>query len=334
MKSRTTLLLGAGASRAVSYASMRSIPSPLDSDFFELLQRVEPSAEPLISLSELIQWVLANNYPIWHSMELIFYTLHTRARMTEVLFPDERFEMTVERLHDLFSQAIDVLLREAHGKEFCEFHVDLLRHMKRSDAIVTVNYDLVVERALKELARTASFGNWLYGFETRPKDASELPTLHKLHGSVNWIYEKGRSRFTARQTSWTDFDEKPGYRGHRSLATSTFPIMLPYWEKKVEDEPWKGIWNQAASHLRKTARLIVWGYSLPRTDLKTQELVRLSMSRSGSLLRDVCVIDPSAEVRTRWRGIFADKKFWQYTSIAEFREDPPNWWPGFPRSKG
>ena len=41
MAHRTTLLLGAGASRAVSYAGKRSTRSPLDADFFELLQKVE-----------------------------------------------------------------------------------------------------------------------------------------------------------------------------------------------------------------------------------------------------------------------------------------------------
>jgi len=41
MAHRTTLLLGAGASRAVSYAGKRSTRSPLDADFFELLQRGE-----------------------------------------------------------------------------------------------------------------------------------------------------------------------------------------------------------------------------------------------------------------------------------------------------
>ena len=40
---RVTLVLGAGASRGVSYAHQGRIPSPLDGDFFDLLQRLEPS---------------------------------------------------------------------------------------------------------------------------------------------------------------------------------------------------------------------------------------------------------------------------------------------------
>jgi CHASE2 domain-containing sensor protein len=39
---RIALVLGAGASRAVSYAHLGQVPSPLDSDFFDLLQRLNP----------------------------------------------------------------------------------------------------------------------------------------------------------------------------------------------------------------------------------------------------------------------------------------------------
>lgn len=36
------LILGAGASRGVSYARDREVLSPLDRDFFDLLQRLDP----------------------------------------------------------------------------------------------------------------------------------------------------------------------------------------------------------------------------------------------------------------------------------------------------
>ena len=39
------VVLGAGASRSVSYAHEREQPSPLDSDFFDLLNRLEPRTE-------------------------------------------------------------------------------------------------------------------------------------------------------------------------------------------------------------------------------------------------------------------------------------------------
>lgn len=318
-----SLLLGAGASRGASYASERPILSPLDSDFFELLQKVEPTEKDETAVSELIQWILAAGESIWSSMERTFYTLHMRARMSEVLFPEEWLDATVQRLLKCFTRSIDVLLRAAHGRQNCDHHTKLLGKLRSSDAVLTFNYDLVVERALKELPSVPQFGDWIYGFGRRPEGNSKIPTLYKLHGSVNWTLREGSSNFEARQDTWGDFDEQPGYRAHSS--DSLFPIMLPYWDKKVEDPPWRQIWKQAAEHLHKTSRLIVWGYSLPQTDLKALELLKLSVGRG--CLEDVCIIDPSAEVRTRWRAMFHKQKFWPYAKIEEFLEHPPPWWP-------
>ena len=317
-----TLLLGAGASRGVSYASKRSIPSLLDTDFFELLQRVEPREKDETAVSELIQWIIGAGDPVWSSLERAFYTLHMQARMSEVLFPHERTEATVERLLRCFTRSIDALLRAAHGTQTCDYHARLLGNLRSSDAVLTFNYDLVAERGLKQLPSIPEFGRWVYGFDRRPEGDSRAPILYKLHGSVNWTLREGNHNFEVRQRSWEDFDEEPGYRAHSSGPL--FAIMLPYWDKKVEEQPWSRIWKQAATHLYKTSRLIVWGYSLPQTDLKALELLKLSLGRG--CLEDLCVIDPSAEVRTRWRAMFHKHKFWPYAKIEEFFEHPPPWW--------
>jgi hypothetical protein len=319
-----TLVLGAGASRAVSYASKRRILSPLDSDFFELLQKIEPSSKDEPAVQELIQWILANGDGIWSSMERTFYTLYMRARMSEVLFPHEKLEANVARLLSDFTRAIDALLREAHGKNSCEYHVDLLQKMRSSAGVVTFNYDLVAERAIRKLPSLPTFGGWLYGFGNRPDSGARVPTLYKLHGSVNWLYDQDEEHFKVRQHSWKDFDEEPGYRAHSNR--SLFAIMLPYWDKKVEEHPWNQIWMQAAAHLNKTVRLIVWGYSLPLTDLKALELLKLSLGSGRSSLKDVCIIDPSAAVRTRWRAMFPGQRFWPYERVEEFLDHPPTWW--------
>ena len=257
-------------------------------------------------------------------MERTFYTLYMRARMSEVLFPQEKSEVSVARLLNSFTRAIDALLRAAHDKESCDYHVELLRKMKAGDGVVTFNYDLVAERAIKKLASIPAFGNWVYGFDMRPENAGKVPTLYKLHGSVNWVCDEDEKNFTVRQKSWKEFEKEPGYRAHSNK--SVFAIMLPYWDKKVEEPPWCQIWGQAAAHFKKTARLIVWGYSLPLTDLKALELLKLSLGPGRSCLEDVCIIDPSAAVRTRWRAMFPGQRFWPYERIEEFLDQAPSWW--------
>lgn len=122
--------------------------------------------------------------------------------------------------------------------------------------------------------------------------------------------------FEVLQKSWADFDKQPGY-----LAKGPdFPILLPYWDKKIEEAPWRDIWQKAASQLRKTTTLIIWGYSLPLTDLKARELLQLSLLSELSALKHVCVIDLSKDVRDRWRSTFLRQQFWQYETIEEFFE--------------
>ena len=195
--------------------------------------------------------------------------------MSEVLFPHEKLEADVAMLLNGFTRAINALLRAAHGKESCDHHIKLLQKMRATDGVVTFNYDLVAERALKKLPFIPAFGDRPYGFGKRPESKGKVPTLYKLHGSVNWVYDEDEEHFTVRQESWGDFDDEPGYRAHSNK--SLFAIMLPYWDKKIEEPPWNEIWKQAATHLKKTARLIVWGYSLPLTDLKALELLKLSL---------------------------------------------------------
>ncbi len=317
------LLLGAGASRGVSYAQDRPILSPLDSDFFELLQRLHPSQKDAPAIRTLIAHALREpTEKFWDSMERMFYTLHLRAEIHQMLFAEPSEYGDPKKVVGYFARAIQALLRAAHGKATCFHHVDVFRGLRSTDAILTFNYDLVPERALRELHSRTKFGEWLYGFGSNPKNRDAVPDLYKLHGSVNWEPDSRRGHVWAKQKSWEDFDRQPGY-----LAKGpSFPILLPLWDKKVEKQPWRTIWQLAATHLRQTSSLVIWGYSLPLTDLKAQALFRICLCPEASILENVCVIDPSRDTRQRWRNLFVRQKFWQYERITDFLANPPDWW--------
>ena len=101
-----------------------------------------------------------------------------------------------------------------------------------------------------------------------------------------------------------------------------FPIFLPFWDKRIEDSPWVDIWRKAYDRLVKCSSLIIWGYSLPKTDLKAYQLFKLAGQQAANL----CVIDPSLETRDRWRKLFIKSKFSEYASAQEFLDSPPAWW--------
>lgn len=318
-----TIILGAGASRGVSYAQGMKTLSPLDTDFFDLLQRLETKdKQDAKAITFVVQQALeAPGDQLWTSMERLFYTRHLNAVMRHKLILANDSPDPAKELLRNFARAIQALLRAAHGKEVCFHHDRVFQRLAGQDAILTFNYDLVAERALRKHLGIPEFGPWLYGFEVSPDRTVDVPLLHKLHGSVNWR-STTKGRFPeVRQKSWADFDEKPGYADF----APPFSILLPYWEKRVEEPPWLSIWRAAAGHLMETTSLIIWGYSLPLTDLKARELLRATLS-SGANLKHVAVIDPSERVREKWRGEFVKQKFWQYKDIEDFLVNPPAWY--------
>jgi anaerobic selenocysteine-containing dehydrogenase len=95
-------------------------------------------------------------------------------------------------------------------------------------------------------------------------------------------------------------------------------VLLPYWEKRVEAGLWLKLWKGAAEQLRRTDILIIWGYSLPTTDLKARELLTLAFERREAKLAKVVVIDPSKETQERWRRMFVRKIFFRFPNFDEF----------------
>jgi hypothetical protein len=212
-------------------------------------------------------------------------------------------------------------LRKAHGKEVCGFHHELLAHLYGSDTVISFNYDLVTERALRPIAdkRKVAFASGLYGWSKSWK--ANLPLVLKLHGSSNWRILEG-GKISVRTHDWTDLDSKPGYRGHVGKG-SEFPIFLPFWDKRIENQPWLSLWKRAYERLVASNRLIVWGYSLPPTDIKASSLFTLALD---SRAIDLCVIDPSHATRERWRQLLPKARYWEYDGFRDFKNEAPSWW--------
>jgi hypothetical protein len=197
--------------------------------------------------------------------------------------------------------------------------------LRLDDTVISFNYDLVIERALRPIAvkRRVDFGPHIYGFDEGSKGTSKLPLLLKLHGSSNWRIGDD-DRFVVSSGPWDRFDEVPGYKRWGKEPSTDFPIFLAFWEKRVERGRWADLWKLAAKRLQHTTQLVVWGYSLPETDVKSRELVRIALADKPLCL---CVIDPSPSTRTRWRDVLLNAKFWEYDRVSAFIKHPPPWWP-------
>lgn len=320
-----TFVLGAGASRSVSYARKTDVPSPLDRDFFDLLQRLEPLEKDANAARWVLKKMLTLPFEYRRSLERAFYTLHLQSYLRRKLTGS--LEKTAEEeVVGNFARAIVALLRKAHGTHTCENHEHLLQGLGRNDAIITFNYDLVVERALRSHAEANAvvFAPEIYRLNTNGDPVPHFPQILKLHGSVNWRMKAG-DQFHVRTTAWDNFDDTPGYRG--SGEGTRFPIFLPFWDKQVEREPWLPLWQNAHLQLKKSRYIVVWGFSIAPTDVKARELFNISISKGGTNKR-LCVIDPSQATRDRWRELLPYAQYWEYDNIKGFLSAPPPWWWG------
>lgn len=317
-----TLVVGAGASRGVKYAHLGEFPSPLDGDFFDLLQRLKPQEKDEDSVRFVLQRVSELPHDFRYSMERTFYTLHLRAYLRRKLSASvDNTEET--KIVGCFAHAVEALLRESHGKRVCDYHKALVGKLTGADAVITFNYDLVVERALRPFAVASKtpFSSDLYGLATSSTAERHTPRILKLHGSSNWQIKNGKFHTGA---SWNEFDDRPWYLRHRTGGTE-FPIFLPFWDKEIEQNPWLQLWQQAYLQLQSSNIVIVWGYSLPPTDVKARELFSIAVAESGAGIK-LCVIDPSAVSRQRWRELYSRAQFWEYERVLDFLKYPPQWW--------
>jgi hypothetical protein len=190
-----TIILGAGASRAVNYADRVRMLSPLDGEFYDLLQRLGVPLDPedAAAVGDILS--RAREGDLWESMERMFYTLDLRCSMKDMLFSNGPGAKRADEFRKSFARSVQVLLKAAHAPntmEECQHHEDLFEPLGGGDAIITFNYDLVAESALRKKLSVAipgeriKFPEWLYGFSDRPDSGKDCPRLYKLHGSVNW----------------------------------------------------------------------------------------------------------------------------------------------------
>jgi hypothetical protein len=148
----TLVILGAGATRRASFvAGDALVPPPLDYDFFQVLQMSATGRTP--SGRALIDHVRTVYGPALNiGLETVFDNLDA-ARVFHATFKIARGRHLEEprRLIDALRVVLPELLGETVGDE-CEFHAALASRLRVGDAVISLNYDCVMDRALADHA--------------------------------------------------------------------------------------------------------------------------------------------------------------------------------------
>jgi hypothetical protein len=315
-------ILGAGASASFQFEKGRC---PTVSEFFirasdlGLFERYrqEGMMEPLfrfvqqqfgVSKKELrrspvnIEHVLTRLETILDEFETYGqYQLKGQTRRTKkrVTLSGLRFQITTFICH--------VLLEITH-ENLCPFHCRLARSLSKGDAVITFNYDLLMDSALEASGRWSPYSG--YGLKFKAAiEGNELVTISgtstsdvlclKLHGSLNWLHghspwntiynypiRYGQDVFLLRKISHlvesgpTDVAGKYEHVENGVYYDLHSLIVAPRADKPYESFPkvFNELWDKATKSVQQADELVIVGYSIPETDIRSKELIRAARS--------------------------------------------------------
>lgn len=267
---KSLIVLGAGASRGASFVtdSTRPLP-PLDLDFFQQITRMDSSAAG----SELLGFVRDEyGHEVGLSMERFFSEADYTDRFHRVLNIDpgpvvKRYQKALQSFYFVLPK----LLNSTTSTD-CKYHELIAKLLHAEDCVLSFNYDLVMDRALRRWAGVRwdpgkngyGFGvagganNWCKHGKGRPVSTS-IRHL-KMHGSLHWRRYGNGVSLVADPSKVT------------TLAGSIIP---PTWFKPLDEFPFGDVWKQARREVRTARIMIVVGYSVPATDLFSRSLFKV-----------------------------------------------------------
>ena len=328
-KKRSVIVLGAGATRGAAFVNdLPAAMPPLDADFFTQAQRLSTS-KPRKLLDTLISDVVStfgNNFAL--TMEGYL----TRLEQLSHVLDDYRFRgrpgpNRYQQMRADFLQVLAALLDESVGRHpECPYHQRLVERLHARDTIVSLNYDWLIDYALKTHGQGKWNPNLGYGIPvyaggrrgvgTRywaSKDEGDQPvyaersiTLLKLHGSMIWFPvppDRKPPRLELRARWW-----------HQN-GNLKFEIAPPEWNKPTRSGVYVPVWRKAREALRGARGIIFIGYSLPEADLPVQALLNVdSDARELDLL---ITVNPDREARKRIRSVL-QHRLGKHTRILSF----------------
>lgn len=212
------------------------------------------------------------------------------------------FQRLSQAIHDVLRAAQNEVLASGMPEWLRRFVVAL--HYRRA-AVITFNYDLLIEHALtnaglwdfemnfsqgEDVLWTEMLGD-LPGFPPAPARLSgplkETLSLLKLHGSLNWYWIPTDSIGTT--LNFWDLEPADGDL-HRYLP-GRVPFVVPPASLKssyFRSPVLRQTWQTAAAALRAADRVALLGYSLPLTDQVAAGLLSDSV-RTGT---ELMVVNP------------------------------------------
>ncbi|WP_431072725.1 hypothetical protein [Microbacterium phyllosphaerae] len=301
---RTTFILGAGFSKAVS-ATM-----PITDEL---------GRHAISSLS----WADGGDIPAFSNEGITFESWLTWLSERQPYLSEAEHLRDRARFAEL-SGALAAVLRTAQqpvtasgGPGWLAQFVDTA-HWMQSD-IVTLNYDTIIEETIRGGVRfdgdtavlvddvVTGIPNSRGVFQGKATGFVDRDTLrlHKLHGSVDWFSVPGD--VTGMTLDRIEVDTATPSRAHQAMVGGREVFIVPPTSSKggyFDNPRTRFVWQQAREALVTAERVVLAGYSLPLTDTA---LARLLTTTLATGVQEIVVVNPDGDgVRDRVRALGVD----------------------------
>jgi hypothetical protein len=210
------------------------------------------------------------------------------------------------RLMEIIPTYFDSL--RSHSAEYYRAFAENI--LSSGDAVITFNYDLALDRELRQSGKWSLASGYGFPVEAVPLEDSACKLL-KLHGSTNWLGQPFGGGLGFGQVSpiqslgqhpiinpscfeFLGYD-KVSNKGFNFAAPQIPSLIMPTAKKKFYIESstgrewkdfWDCLWSQAAEALNSSNEIHVIGYSIPNYDERAREL--LARKASGDPVVNVC----------------------------------------------
>jgi NAD-dependent SIR2 family protein deacetylase len=190
------------------------------------------------------------------------------------------------------------------------------RRQSRNDTVITFNYDLVLDDALRRIGIEPEY-HIPAEFLSAAEDATPRGTFSvlKLHGSTNWgVCAACNKSVVLLPTKATASPAQfRTLRCRKCQAQKYHPLLIPpSWDKSEYGRIMQSVWTKAVEELTSATRICIIGYSMPETDAFFKYLLTLALSENHQLYK-LIVVDLSIAVEARYESLldelFRRRKF-------------------------
>ena len=311
-------VLGAGASRALevvtNYKKSKRIPIPIQGDFWDTYLKFVPPATRANVESFLFRYFLGYQRVPGNMTHATKRGLLAEVEVEEVFtFLSERSRAPSSSAQ-LKSECVKIWgeLVEGIGIVFKRFTpnakaqklvADFKRvHLRRNDAIVSFNYDVVFETALSK---------WGFAYSGL-EDTKNKTEVIKPHGSVNWREEGG--------TIVVDLNSPS--------PVVVAPTHLKFVETNDQNDVQSGyltqsttmrkVWSNLEREMKSARVLVFVGYSFPPADLYFSSVLRSVLAVRARKPKVVIVNPDAVAIADRLEKRFSLEEVVKYFDFQHF----------------